>query len=195
VPCTSDHEASRGSAAAGFKKRVFLFITNHGGALVRKRSMISCALRWLGHCRRHPRGATLLKAPITRRDGFSTIIGPCLHQPQMFKSWLLDVRWAYIVFRAIHRFGGGSQKTESRMATPRLALEPTAPTRQQAGGEIVRDPFNAARMRPGCAEPDLLFYLKALGLPPPRRSRDLLIQSFVAVSGVRHRVMPAIAMP
>jgi Fe-S cluster assembly protein SufD len=81
-----------------------------------------------------------------------------------------------------------AQKTDARMATHALLLSETAEADNKPELEIFADDVQCGHgATAGALDEDLLFYLKARGIPP-KEAESLLIQAFVgeAVEGIEH---------
>jgi Fe-S cluster assembly protein SufD len=81
-----------------------------------------------------------------------------------------------------------AQKTDARMATHALLLSDTAEADNKPELEIFADDVQCGHgATAGALDEDLLFYLKARGIPP-KEAESLLIQAFVgeAVEGIEH---------
>ncbi len=81
-----------------------------------------------------------------------------------------------------------AQRTDARMATHALLLSDTAEADNKPELEIFADDVQCGHgATAGALNQDLLFYLKARGLPP-KEAEGLLIQAFVgeAVEGIEH---------
>jgi len=82
----------------------------------------------------------------------------------------------------------GAQKTDAKMATHALLLSDTAEAHNKPELEIFADDVQCGHgATAGSLDEDLLFYLKARGIPE-KEAQALLIQAFVgeAVEGIEH---------
>jgi Fe-S cluster assembly protein SufD len=133
------------------------------------------------------RGATLLKgsqhADVTL---FAEHEAPACTSREMFKSVLDDSGRSIFQGKIIVR--QGAQKTDARMATHALLLTDTAEADNKPELEIYADDVQCGHgATSGAIDQDLLFYLKARGIPE-KEAETLLIQAFVgeAVDGIEH---------
>src|SRR5262249_31369014 len=81
-----------------------------------------------------------------------------------------------------------AQKTDAKMATHAMLLSETAEADNKPELEIFADDVQCGHgATSGALDEDLLFYLKARGIPP-KEAEALLIQAFVgeAVEGIEH---------
>jgi Fe-S cluster assembly protein SufD len=160
----------------------FLFTT--GGALVRNQMFV----RFEGEDTvAGIRGATLLKgrqhADVTL---FADHAAPACTSREMFKSVLDDSGRSVFQGKIIVR--QGAQKTDARMATHALLLTNDAEADNKPELEIYADDVQCGHgATAGALDQDLLFYLKARGIPE-QEAETLLIQAFVgeAVEGIEH---------
>jgi Fe-S cluster assembly protein SufD len=160
----------------------FLFTT--GGAVVRNQMFV----RFDGEeTVAGIRGATLLKgsqhADVTL---FAEHAAPGCTSREMFKSVLDDSGRSIFQGKIIVR--RGAQKTDARMATHALLLTDSAEADNKPELEIYADDVQCGHgATAGALDQDLLFYLKARGVPE-KEAETLLIQAFVgeAVDGIEH---------
>jgi len=133
------------------------------------------------------RGANLLRG---REHADLTLIadhavGGCTSR-QVFKSVLDDEARAVFQGRIVVR--PDAQRTDARMATHALLLSDGAEADNKPELEIFADDVQCGHgATAGALDQDLLFYLKARGIPG-REAEALLIQAFVgeAVDGIEH---------
>ena len=133
------------------------------------------------------RGASLLKG---REHADVTIVadhvaGACTSR-EMFKT-VLDGE-ARGVFQGKIIVRADAQKTDAKMATHALLLSDTAEADNKPELEIFADDVQCGHgATSGDLDEDLLFYLKARGIPA-KEAESLLIQAFVgeAVEGIEH---------
>jgi Fe-S cluster assembly protein SufD len=133
------------------------------------------------------RGATLLNgsqhADVTLVADHAA--GGCTGR-ELFKSVLDDDGRAIFQGKIIVR--RGAQKTDARMATHALLLSETAEADNKPELEIYADDVQCGHgATAGELDDDLLFYLRARGIPE-KEAEALLIQAFVgeAVDGIEH---------
>src|SRR5262245_50709641 len=160
----------------------FLFTT--GGAVVRNQLFV----RFDGEGTvAGIRGANLLRG---RQHADTTLvadhaIGDCTSR-EVFKSVLDDEGRAVFQGKIIVR--PDAQKTDAKMATHALLLSETAEADNKPELEIFADDVQCGHgATSGDLDEDLLFYLKARGIPA-KDAEALLIQAFVgeAVEGIEH---------
>jgi Fe-S cluster assembly protein SufD len=133
------------------------------------------------------RGASLLRG---RQHADTTLIadhvaGDCTGR-EVFKSVIDDEGRAVFQGKIIVR--PKSQKTDAKMSTHALLLSETAEADNKPELEIFADDVQCGHgATSGDLDEDLLFYLKARGIPP-KEAEALLIQAFVgeAVEGIEH---------
>ena len=133
------------------------------------------------------RGATLLR---DRQHADTTIIadhavGACTSR-EVFKSVLDDESRGVFQGKIVVR--PHAQKTDARMATHALLLSELAEADNKPELEIFADDVQCGHgATAGDLDEDLLFYLKARGIPA-KEAEALLIQAFVgeAVEGIEH---------
>jgi len=105
---------------------------------------------------------------------------------ELFKSVLDDEARAIFQGKIVVR--PQAQKTDAKMATHALLLSEAAEADNKPELEIFADDVQCGHgATAGALDEDLLFYLKARGLPP-RQAEALLIQAFVgeAIDGIEH---------
>jgi Fe-S cluster assembly protein SufD len=168
------------SAHARFN--AFLFTT--GGAVVRNQAFV----RFDGEGTiAGIRGATLLKG---RQHADTTLLADhatadCTSR-EVFKSVLDEEGRSVFQGKIIVR--PHAQKTDAKMATHALLLSETAEADNKPELEIFADDVQCGHgATSGALDEDLLFYLKARGIPA-KEAQALLIQAFVgeAVEGIEH---------
>ncbi len=133
------------------------------------------------------RGASLLK---DRQHADVTIVaehvaGACTSR-ELFKT-VLDGE-AHGVFQGRITVQSNAQQTDAKMATHALLLSDTAEADNKPELEIFADDVQCGHgATSGDLDEDLLFYLKARGIPA-KEAEALLIQAFVgeAVEGIEH---------
>jgi Fe-S cluster assembly protein SufD len=171
-------------ARVGARARFNEFLFTTGGALVRNQMFV----RFEGEDTvAGIRGATLLKgrqhADVTL---FADHAAPACTSREMFKSVLDDSGRSVFQGKIIVR--QGAQKTDARMATHALLLTNDAEADNKPELEIYADDVQCGHgATAGALDQDLLFYLKARGIPE-QEAETLLIQAFVgeAVEGIEH---------
>ena len=133
------------------------------------------------------RGASLLKGS---QHADATLVAehaaPGCVSRELFKS-VLDDR-ARGVFQGKIIVRPGAQKTDARMATHALLLTDDAEADNKPELEIYADDVQCGHgATSGALDEDLLFYLKARGIPQ-EEAQSLMIQAFVgeAVEGIEH---------
>lgn len=170
------------SIGANARFNEFVFVT--GGAVVRNQLFV----RFDGeHTVASIRGASLLNA---RRHADLTLVadhavGACTSR-EVFKSVLDDE--AHGVFQGKIIVRPHAQQTDARMATHALLLSENAEADNKPELEIFADDVQCGHgATAGALNEDLLFYLKARGIPT-KEAESLLIQAFVgeAVEGIEH---------
>ena len=133
------------------------------------------------------RGASLLKG---RQHADTTLVADhaaadCTSR-EVFKS-VLDEE-ARNVFQGKITVRPHAQKTDAKMSTHALLLSDKAEADNKPELEIFADDVQCGHgATSGALDEDLLFYLKARGIPP-KEAEALLIQAFVgeAVEGIEH---------
>jgi Fe-S cluster assembly protein SufD len=171
-------------AQVGAHARFNAFLFTTGGAVVRNQLFV----RFAGEGTvAGIRGATLLKgsqhADVTL---FTEHAAPACTSRETFKSVLDDSGRSIFQGKIIVR--RGAQKTDARMATHALLLTDTAEADNKPELEIYADDVQCGHgATSGALDQDLLFYLKARGIPE-KEAETLLIQAFVgeAVDGIEH---------
>ena len=171
-------------AAVGAHARFNEFLFTTGGTVVRNQLFV----RFDGEGTiAGIRGASLLRG---RQHADTTLIadhvaGDCTGR-EVFKSVLDDEGRAVFQGKIIVR--PEAQKTDARMATHALLLSENAEADNKPELEIFADDVQCGHgATAGDLDEDLLFYLKARGIPP-KDAEALLIQAFVgeAVEGIEH---------
>jgi Fe-S cluster assembly protein SufD len=171
-------------AQVGARARFNVFLFTTGGAVVRNQLFV----RFAGEGTvAGIRGATLLKgsqhADVTL---FTEHAAPACTSRETFKSVLDDSGRSIFQGKIIVR--RAAQKTDARMATHALLLTDTAEADNKPELEIYADDVQCGHgATSGALDQDLLFYLKARGIPE-KEAETLLIQAFVgeAVDGIEH---------
>jgi Fe-S cluster assembly protein SufD len=172
------------AAVVGARARFNAFLYTTGGAVVRNQLFV----RFDGEGTvAGIRGASLLKG---RQHADTTMIvdhaaAGCTGR-EMFKSVLDDEGRA--IFQGRITVRAQAQKTDARMATHALLLSETAEADNKPELEIYADDVQCGHgATSGALDEDLLFYLKARGIPG-KEAAALLIQAFVgeAVEGIEH---------
>ncbi|MEA2905527.1 MAG: Fe-S cluster assembly protein SufD [Alphaproteobacteria bacterium] len=171
-------------AAIGARARFneFQFVT--GGAVVRNQLFV----RFAGEGSfAGIRGASLLKG---RRHADLTLVDdhlvPACTSRQVFKAVIDDE--ARSIFQGKIVVRPGAQRTDARMATHALLLSETAEADNKPELEIFADDVQCGHgATAGAINQDLMFYLKARGIPV-KEAEALLIQAFIgeAVEGIEH---------
>jgi Fe-S cluster assembly protein SufD len=171
-------------AAVGAHARFNEFLFTTGGSVVRNQMFV----RFDGEGTiAGIRGASLLKG---RQHADTTLIadhvaGDCTGR-EVFKSVIDDEGRAVFQGKIIVR--PKAQKTDAKMSTHALLLSETAEADNKPELEIFADDVQCGHgATSGDLDEDLLFYLKARGIPP-KEAEALLIQAFVgeAVEGIEH---------
>jgi Fe-S cluster assembly protein SufD len=171
-------------AAIGARARFNEFLFTTGGTVVRNQAFI----RFAGEGTiAGIRGASLLK---DRQHADTTLladhaVAACTSR-EVFKS-VLDEE-ARNVFQGKIIVRRRAQKTDAKMATHALLLSETAEADNKPELEIFADDVQCGHgATSGALDEDLLFYLKARGIPA-KEAEALLIQAFVgeAVEGIEH---------
>jgi Fe-S cluster assembly protein SufD len=171
-------------AAIGPHARFNEFLFTTGGAVVRNQAFVHFAgegtIAGI-------RGASLLRG---RQHADTTVVADhavaaCTSR-EVFKS-VLDGE-ARNVFQGKIIVRPHAQKTDAKMATHALLLSENAESDNKPELEIFADDVQCGHgATSGALDEDLLFYLKARGIPAPE-AEALLIQAFVgeAVEGIEH---------
>lgn len=171
-------------AAVGAHARFNEFLFTTGGAVVRNQVFV----RFAGEGTvASIRGASLLKG---RQHADTTLVadhavGDCTSR-EVFKS-VLDEEGRN-VFQGKIIVRPHAQKTDAKMATHALLLSETAEADNKPELEIFADDVQCGHgATSGDLDEDLLFYLKARGIPA-KEAEALLIQAFVgeAIEGIEH---------
>jgi len=171
-------------AAIGAHARFNEFLFTTGGAVVRNQAFV----RFDGEGTiAGIRGASLLKG---RQHADTTLVADhavadCTSR-EVFKS-VLDEE-GRSVFQGKIIVQRNAQKTDAKMATHALLLSETAEADNKPELEIFADDVQCGHgATSGALDEDLLFYLKARGIPA-KEAQALLIQAFVgeAVEGIEH---------
>ncbi len=171
-------------AAIGAHARFNEFLFTTGGTVVRNQLFV----RFDGEGTiAGIRGASLLRG---RQHADTTLVadhvaGDCTSR-EVFKSVLDDEGRAVFQGKIIVR--PQAQKTDAKMATHALLLSETAEADNKPELEIFADDVQCGHgATSGDLDEDLLFYLKARGIPA-KEAEALLIQAFVgeAVEGIEH---------
>ena len=171
-------------AAVGAHARFNEFLFTTGGAVVRNQVFV----RFAGEGTvAGIRGASLLKG---RQHADTTLVAdhavPDCTSREVFKS-VLDEEGRN-VFQGKIIVRPRAQKTDAKMATHALLLSETAEADNKPELEIFADDVQCGHgATSGDLDEDLLFYLKARGIPA-KEAEALLIQAFVgeAVEGIEH---------
>jgi Fe-S cluster assembly protein SufD len=171
-------------ASIGAHARFNEFLFTTGGTVVRNQVFV----RFAGEGTiAGIRGASLLKG---RQHADTTLVADhavadCTSR-EVFKSVLDDEGRSVFQGKIIVR--PHAQKTDAKMATHALLLSETAEADNKPELEIFADDVQCGHgATSGDLDEDLLFYLKARGIPA-KESEALLIQAFVgeAVEGIEH---------
>jgi Fe-S cluster assembly protein SufD len=171
-------------ADVGAHARFNTFLFTTGGAVVRNQLF----LRFGGEGTvANIRGATLLKG---RQHADITLVAdhavPECQSREVFKTVLDDESRGIFQGKIIVR--PGAQKTDAKMASHALMLSEEAEADNKPELEIFADDVQCGHgATAGDLDEDLLFYLKARGIPQ-KEAESLLIQAFVgdAVEGIEH---------
>lgn len=171
-------------AAVGARARFNAFNFTTGGAVVRNQLFLRLDGK---ETIAAIRGATLLKG---RQHVDNTLVidhvGTGCQSRELFKSVLDDESRA--VFQGKIIVQPGAQKTDGKMASHALLLSDDAEADNKPELEIFADDVQCGHgATAGALDEDLLFYLRARGIPA-KEAEALLIQSFVgeAVEGIEH---------
>jgi Fe-S cluster assembly protein SufD len=171
-------------AAVGAHARFNEFLFTIGGGVVRNQAFV----RFGGEGTvAGIRGATLLKG---RQHADTTLVAEhvaaeCTSR-EVFKSVLDEQGRSVFQGKIIVR--PHAQKTDAKMATHALLLSDTAEADNKPELEIFADDVQCGHgATSGALDQELLFYLKARGIPA-KEAEALLIQAFVgeAVEGIEH---------
>ena len=171
-------------AAVGAHARFNEFLFTIGGGIVRNQAFV----RFGGEGTvAGIRGATLLKG---RQHADTTLVAEhvaaeCTSR-EVFKSVLDEQGRSVFQGKIIVR--PHAQKTDAKMATHALLLSDTAEADNKPELEIFADDVQCGHgATSGALDQELLFYLKARGIPA-KEAEALLIQAFVgeAVEGIEH---------
>lgn len=171
-------------AAIGARARFNEFLFTSGAAIVRNQLFV----RFEGEGTvAGIRGASLLKG---REHADTTVVadhvaGACSSR-ELFKS-VLDGE-SRGVFQGRITVEPNAQRTDAKMATHALLLSETAEADSKPELEIYADDVQCGHgATAGALDDDLLFYLKARGIPA-KEAEALLIQAFIgeAVEGLEH---------
>jgi len=171
-------------ADVGAHARFNTFLFTTGGAVVRNQLF----LRFGGEGTvANIRGATLLKG---RQHADTTLVvdhaaAECQSR-EVFKTVLDDESRGIFQGKIIVR--PGAQKTDAKMASHALMLSEDAEADNKPELEIFADDVQCGHgATAGDLDEDLLFYLRARGIPQ-KEAESLLIQAFVgdAVEGIEH---------
>jgi Fe-S cluster assembly protein SufD len=171
-------------AAIGAHARFNEFLFTTGGTVVRNQAFV----RFDGEGTiAGIRGASLLKG---RQHADTTLVADhatadCTSR-EVFKSVLDEEGRSVFQGKIIVR--RDAQKTDAKMATHALLLSETAEADNKPELEIFADDVQCGHgATSGALDEDLLFYLKARGIPA-KEAQALLIQAFVgeAVEGIEH---------
>jgi Fe-S cluster assembly protein SufD len=171
-------------AAVGAHARFNEFLFTTGGSVVRNQLFV----RFEGDGTiAGIRGASLLKG---RQHVDTTLVADHVAQActsrEMFKSAIDEEGRSVFQGKIIVR--PNAQKTDARMATHALLLSETAEADNKPELEIFADDVQCGHgATSGDLDEDLLFYLRARGIPE-KDAQALLIQAFVgeAVEGIEH---------
>jgi Fe-S cluster assembly protein SufD len=171
-------------ATIGAHARFNAFLFTTGAAVVRNQLFVRFAGEGIIA---GIRGASLLKG---RQHTDTTLIAdhavPDCTSREVFKSVLDDESRAVFQGKIIVR--RHAQKTDARMATHALLLSDAAEADNKPELEIFADDVQCGHgATSGALDEELLFYLKARGIPA-KEAQALLIQAFVgeAVEGIEH---------
>lgn len=141
------------------------------------------------------RGASLLKA---RQHADNTLfadhVAPGCQSRQLFKA-AIDDR-ARSVFQGRISVRAQAQKTDARLKTHALLLSDEAEADAKPELEIFADNVQCGHgATSGALDEDLLFYIKARGIPQ-KEAEALLIQSFIgdAIDGIEHAGLREVLM-
>jgi Fe-S cluster assembly protein SufD len=171
-------------AAIGARARFNEFLYTSGGAVVRNQLFV----RFDGkEANAGIRGATLLRG---RQHADTTLVADHAvaggTSREVFKSVVDDE--SRVIFQGQIIVRPDAQRTDARMATHALLLSETAEADSKPELEIYADDVQCGHgATTGALDEDLLFYLKARGIPA-KEAEALLIQAFVgeAIEGIEH---------
>jgi Fe-S cluster assembly protein SufD len=171
-------------AAAGVRARLNTFHFTVGGAVVRNQLF----LKFNGaDTVAGIRGVSLLR---DRQHADTTLVADHLaagcQSREVFKHVLDGESRGVFQGKIIVR--PGAQRTDAKMMTQALLLSETAEADNKPELEIFADDVQCGHgATAGALDEDLLFYLRARGIPP-KEAEALLIQAFVgeAVEGIEH---------
>ncbi len=171
-------------ADVGAHARFNTFVYTTGGAVVRNQLF----LRFGGEgTLANIRGASLLKG---RQHADTTLVvdhaAAGCQSREVFKSVLDDESRGIFQGKIIVK--PGAQKTDAKMASHALMLSDEAEADNKPELEIFADDVQCGHgATAGDLDEDLLFYLRARGIPEPE-AEALLIQAFVgdAIEGIEH---------
>jgi Fe-S cluster assembly protein SufD len=171
-------------ATVGAHARLNAFLFTAGGTVVRNQLFV----RFVGEGTiAHICGATLLR---DRQHADTTLfadhVAPDCTSREVFKTVLDD--YARGVFQGKIMVRPHAQKTDAKMAAHALLLSETAEADSKPELEIFADDVQCGHgATSGDLDEDLLFYLKARGIPA-KEAEALLIQAFVgeAIEGIEH---------
>ncbi len=171
-------------ASVGARARFNEFLFTTGGTVVRNQVHV----RFDGEDTvAGIRGATLLKG--SQHADMTLVVDHAAGagtSREMFKSVLDDSSRGIFQGKIIVRHG--AQRTDARMATHALLLSEAAEADNKPELEIFADDVQCGHgATAGALDQDLLFYLKARGIPQTE-AEALLVQAFVgeAVEGIEH---------
>ena len=171
-------------ASIGARVRFNEFLFTAGAGIVRNQMFV----RFAGESAvAGIRGATLLKGAdhVDTTVVADHVLGGCTSR-EMFKS-VVDGE-ARNVFQGRITVRPQAQRTDAKMATHALLLSDTAEADNKPELEIYADDVQCGHgATAGALDDDLLFYLKARGIPA-KEAEALLIQAFVgeAIEGIEH---------
>jgi Fe-S cluster assembly protein SufD len=179
-------------ASIGAHARFNSFTFTTGGAVVRNQIF----LRFDGvETVAGIRGASLLQG---RQHADTTLVADHVavgcQSRELFKS-VLDGD-SHAVFQGKIVVRPGAQKTDAKMMTQALLLSDRAEADNKPELEIFADDVQCGHgATAGALDPNLLFYLKARGIPQ-KEAEALLIQSFVgeAIEGIEHAGLREVLM-
>ena len=171
-------------ADVGAHARFNTFVFTTGGAVTRNQLF----LRFGGEGTvANIRGASLLKGqPARRHDAGGRSCGRGCQSREVFKTVLDDESRGVFQGKIIVR--PDAQKTDAKMASHALLLSDDAEADNKPELEIFADDVQCGHgATAGDLDEDLLFYLRARGIPQ-EEAEALLIQAFVgeAIEGIEH---------
>jgi Fe-S cluster assembly protein SufD len=171
-------------ASIGARARFNEFLFTSGGGVVRNQVFVRFAGK---EANAGIRGATLLRG---REHADATLVVDHAvaggTSREVFKSVVDDE--ARSIFQGQIIVRPDAQQTDARMATHALLLSETAEADNKPELEIYADDVQCGHgATTGALDEDLLFYLKARGIPE-KEAEALLIQAFVgeAIEGIEH---------